>query len=95
MNISDWFKILKPISSAGGMCGGVYLGEDKKSRQQVAIKHLIPQSQRAVELFRREANNYVYLRHPNLMQVIEFVEDTQKGYFLIMELIKGMSLQEV
>jgi len=91
----EWYKITSMLSTAGGM-SEVYRAIDYRSRREVAIKRLKLQgniSEWHIQMFKSEANNYVYLKHPRLMKLIDFAEQDD-GYYLVMELIPGMSLAE-
>jgi len=93
----QWYRITKTLSEDGGMCGGVYLADDFRGKRKAAIKHVIPKSNKHAQMFRQEANHYIALRHPNLMQVYNFADETRngKGYFLAMEFIEGWSLLDI
>jgi serine/threonine-protein kinase len=97
MNLPNipYYRILNILSTAGGM-SKVYRGIDLRSKQEVAIKELDlkgSQNSYLAELFKKEANHYIYLDHPQLMKLIDFAEQGN-GYYIIMELVKGMSLAE-
>lgn len=93
------YRIVSQIGE-GGM-GKVYLGESAfltEYKQQVAIKTLTSRgaSERQAmimrDLFIREANIQVQLKHPHIVSVIQFaVEDDQ--YFLILEYLPGYRFQ--
>ncbi|MBM3462746.1 MAG: serine/threonine protein kinase, partial [Armatimonadetes bacterium] len=82
----------------GGM-GNVYLATDLESSRSVAVKELRPAAgdffpPGAVRQFRMEAQLLHELRHPNLPQVLDFIEDGGRP-FLIMEYIAGRTLDDV
>ena len=93
------YRIVSQVGE-GGM-GKVYLGESAfltEYKQQVAIKTLTSRgaSERQAtimrDLFIREANIQVQLKHPHIVSVIQFaVEDDQ--YFLILEYLPGYRFQ--
>jgi serine/threonine-protein kinase len=92
------YRLLHPIA-AGGM-GSVHAAlycPEGGFERQVAVKrihgHMALESH-LVEAFRREAELCARLVHPNIVQVLDFgsVEGT---YFLAMEHIDGMTLQEL
>jgi len=89
------YRILKEVG-AGGM-GKVYLAESAfltEYKQQVAIKTLTPyasnQRQAALlrDLFIREANIQVQLKHPHIVNVIQFAVESDEQ-FLILEYVPG------
>lgn len=84
-----YYHVDRLLSSGG--TAAVYRGIDLRSGYVVAIKALF--STRAkdnyiLEHFRSEANNYIYLSHPNLVKLVDFVENNGR-YYLIMEFIDG------
>ena len=69
------FKITAKLGE-GGM-GEVYRAEDTKLGREVAIKVLAPEYAafgEAVDRFFREAKAVSELRHPNLIQITDFVD---------------------
>lgn len=89
------YRIVSEIGE-GGM-GKVYLAESAfltEYKQQVAIKTLTPRGaterQAAImkDLFSREANLQVQLKHPHIVSVIQFAEESNE-YFLILEYLPG------
>lgn len=91
------FKVLKHLG-AGGM-GEVYLGEDLKQPQNVAIKRmLIEQDQMDKELFdRRFREEISILRRLHCTGIPAFVDAfSEDGHsFLVMEFIQGYSLDRL
>ncbi len=85
------YKILS-VLGRGGM-GIVYLAEDSRLKRQVAIKCLYKQqqSEALVERLRREAKVLAKLNHPNVVHIYDVVDDEQ-GFALVMEYVKGRSL---
>src|SRR4029078_9459123 len=91
------YRIIREIGE-GGM-GKVYLGESAyltEYKQQVAIKTLTPKNERQAallqDLFIREANIQVQLKHPHIVSVIQFaIEhlDEAEQHFLLLEYIPG------
>ena len=85
-----------------GGFGAVYKASDErfKSRRTVAIKemsdsNLTPAEKiRALEDFRQEADLLVQLKHANLPDVSDFLEEGGKAY-LVMEFIEGKTLEKV
>ena len=88
------YRILAHIAT-GGM-GTVYRAMDEKRRREVAIKVLNPEmaSKHGVrERFRREAVLGRRLRHRNIVELYEY-DEVGDVCFLVMEFVKGMSLDE-
>jgi serine/threonine protein kinase len=85
-----------------GGFGAVYRASDErfKSRRIVAIKemgdaNLNPAEKiRALDDFRQEADLLVQLKHANLPDVSDFLEEGGKAY-LVMEFIEGKTLEKV
>ena len=89
------FKIIKKLGE-GGM-GEVYLAEDSKLNRKVALKVLLEEvfdSPDRQERFRREADSLTRLKHPNIVSFYEWGKDAETP-FLIMEYVKGRSLDQV
>jgi len=93
------YRIVSQIGE-GGM-GKVYLGESAfltEYKQQVAIKTLTSRgaSERQAmimrDLFIREANIQVQLKHPHIVSVIQFAAEDDK-YYLILEYLPGYRFQ--
>ena len=77
---------------AGGM-GTVYRGLDLITEQVVAIKQLKSQIAQpdTIERFKREGEALRSLNHPNIVKILNAVED-ESHYYLIMEYISGGDL---
>lgn len=89
------YKIHSPIGE-GGM-GNVYLGEHESIGRKVAIKMLKPElasNQEIHNRFKNEAAVMAKLQHPNLVGLIDYVEE-EEGLYLIMEYVEGKGLDEV
>ena len=88
--------VLKSLLGKGGM-GAVYRAEDTRLNREVAIKILprrLAEHPHAVERFLREARATARLDHPNVISVLDV--DQQGGRpFLVMELVRGKSLQAI
>lgn len=82
------------ISKEGGM-GLVYFGVDMRNGFPVAIKQLYASRAKNPEMvvaFRMEANNYVYLKHPRITKLVDFVE-YGNSCFIVMEFLEGCTLE--
>ncbi len=86
------------LIGVGGM-GAVYRGEQKTTRQQVAIKVLwrdLAKDPTEVKRFTREARAASLLAHPNSVRVFDFGVDAKSGAFcMIMEYLVGQKLSDV
>ncbi len=64
---------------------------------RVAIKRVLQQLERdahVVELFVEEARVVSQLQHPNIVQVHDFDQDEEGRYFLVMEWVDGLALDQ-
>lgn len=86
------------LVGVGGM-GAVYRGEQRLTRQSVAIKVLWPDLAAdpvEVKRFSREARAASLLAHPNSVRVFDFGSDPRtKALFIIMEFLAGQKLSDV
>ncbi len=102
--IGDRFEIANPVADRlgnGGM-GAVYLGLDKLTGQQVAIKVLRRNSplspDEMIKRFIREGEALRLLEHPNIIEVIATIHepgqmnDAAGTYYLVMEYASGGTL---
>jgi eukaryotic-like serine/threonine-protein kinase len=89
------YEILDALG-AGGM-GVVYRARDTRLGRDVALKFLPSQlsdSEAARERLRREARAVAALQHPNICAIYDVGEEEQGGFFLVMELLAGETLQQ-
>ena len=86
--------LLQEQLGAGGM-GTVYQGLDTENQQTVAVKQLHPNltDQQLIERFKREGEALRELNHPNIVKMLDAVEENGNHY-LIMEYISGADLAE-
>lgn len=87
------YRILWMIGE-GGM-GSVYLAEHVDSQEKVAIKILHSQFMRNEQIrirFKSEAIALSKLSHPNIVKLIDYLEDGS-GMYLIMEYVEGVTLE--
>jgi Protein kinase domain/GAF domain len=81
------YEVLGPISS--GAMGAVYRAKDQEGGDEVAVKRLT--DVRHAARFEIEARLLRQLRHPRVVQVLDyFLDDT--GQYVVMELIQGVDL---
>jgi serine/threonine-protein kinase len=77
-----------------GGTAAVYRGIDLRSGYEVAVKALFRSKTKdnfIIENFRKEANRYLHLSHPNITRLVDFVKDNDK-FYLVMEFVDGVSL---
>lgn len=80
----------------GGGVGVVYRAFDTQTGKPVAVKILQraqAQTERILEVFKREAHVLQSLDHPSIVRMIDF--QTYRGnYFIVMEFLEGETLKE-
>lgn len=88
---------IEGLVGEGGM-GSVFVGYDPATKKKVAIKVLYYSTYQANpekdKRFRLEASILEKLDHPNIVQVLDFVED-ETGRYLIMEFVEGKLIEEL
>jgi serine/threonine protein kinase len=89
------YRIVGPIAEGG--CGEIFLADHTRLPGQVAIKVLhrgLQQNAEVLSRFRQEAEITATLRHPHIVQVLDF-NVTDQGYpYLVMEMLDGQSLSQ-
>lgn len=81
----------------GGGMSLVYRGQDLRTRQEIAVKTLRLEYRRDPEMrarFRREARLLAFLAHPNVIRVIDFVDDRGTSW-VVLEQVPGQTLQHL
>ena len=93
-SIANRYRILSEIGR-GGM-GTVYKGQDTLTDQIVAIKQLKPElvTPNLIERFVREGNALRELNHPNIVKMLDDVEENGNHY-LIIEYLPGGDLNKL
>jgi hypothetical protein len=94
--LADRF-IMKDLLGSGGM-GDVYLAEHEVLGVDYAVKLLLPEllsDSSMAERFKREAYAASKLRHPGIVQIIDFGVDHDGLIYLVMEYVAGQSLAQV
>jgi tetratricopeptide (TPR) repeat protein/predicted Ser/Thr protein kinase len=93
--LGNRYRVLREIGS-GGMAW-VYLAEDIKENELVAVKVLYPQfgeDLSYIQRFNREAKLASTLTDPHIVRVLDYGAD-RDIYYLVMEYIEGRNLREV
>lgn len=91
--LGNRYRVLREIGS-GGMAW-VYLAEDNKDSQLVAVKILYPQfgeDLAYVQRFNREAKLASTMTDPHIVRVLDYGAD-RDIYYLVMEYIEGQDLR--
>lgn len=83
----------RPIAFIGkGALGEVYLCRDVLLRKKVAVKRLVTLTDDAVVAFQNEARIASKLKHPNVINVLDFGTTSSGRPFMVMEYFPGSSL---
>jgi eukaryotic-like serine/threonine-protein kinase len=93
--LKDTYRVVKRLG--GGGMGEVYEAEHTRLAGRYAIKLLLPEAgsdETALRRFRREAEIASSLQHPNIVQVIDFDATPEGAPYLVMELLKGLDLDQ-
>ena len=91
--LGDRYRLTRPLGV--GASAHVYVAEDISLRRLVAIKVLHPAlagDEAFLRRFRAEAQVVAALRHPNILRVYDWGQDSGAPY-LVMELLEGGSLR--
>ncbi|MBQ7567648.1 serine/threonine protein kinase [bacterium] len=98
--INGRYQVIKPLGE--GAMSAVYLVRDLRLRgAEWALKELkaslIPPSDRtaSLEQFSREAEILGKLNHPGLPQLIDYYSDGSTNNYIVMERVRGKTLDEV
>jgi serine/threonine protein kinase len=89
------YRIVGPIAEGG--CGEIFLADHTRLPGQVAIKVLhrgLRQNAEVLSRFRQEAEITATLRHPHIVQVLDFNVTDQGFPYLVMEMLEGQTLAQ-
>jgi serine/threonine protein kinase len=87
-------QIIQPLNSGG--TAEVFLGVDLNTGLPVAVKELKSsffKSEFVRQKFIEEANQYLYLDHPNIVKLKDFIKNDDTHY-LVMEYVEGKNLSD-
>lgn len=91
------YRLLYKIAS--GSFGRVYRGDDPRTGQVVAVKVLRNKwmmDKQKVELFQREGQLGLTIRHANVVSVLAVNQDGKTGqHFIVMEFVEGGNLRDL
>jgi serine/threonine protein kinase len=90
----EHIEMIEQIGSGGA--GSVWKGVDLHTGKLVAVKVLwknLFKDEKIRKKFLEEANQYLYLEHPNIVKLKDFIAK-DSGYYLVMEYIDGQTLEE-
>lgn len=94
--LSERFEILELIKQ--GSMGAVYRARDQKTQEIVAVKalnsELIVQDPSVIARFISEGETLRQLNHPNIIRVIDTIEQSG-NYYIVMEYLTGGSLEKL
>jgi serine/threonine protein kinase len=93
--LGESYRLVRPLAQGG--CGDVYVARHERLGSEVAVKVLHPSvagNAQALARLRQEADIMSALRHPHIVQILDF-DVTESGVpFLVMELLQGHPLTE-
>jgi serine/threonine protein kinase len=93
--LGESYRLVRPLAQGG--CGDVYVARHERLGSEVAVKVLHPSvagNAQALARLRQEADIMSALRHPHIVQILDF-DVTESGVpFLVMELLEGHPLTE-
>jgi serine/threonine protein kinase len=91
--LNETYRIDRPL--AGGGCGDIYVATHLRLGSEVAVKVLHPSlagNAQALARLQREADVMSALRHPHVVQIVDFNVTEEGVPFLVMELLEGWPL---
>ena len=90
------FRITRLLGSGG--FGTVFQALQENVGREVALKFLAPSVAKDpvnIERFRREAFHVSQLRHPNTITLYDYGQTEDGLFYMVMELLEGVSLAEL
>jgi serine/threonine-protein kinase len=89
------YELLEEIGH-GGMAT-VYRARDRRLGREVAVKLIhrhLRDSSEVAERFAREATTVAKLRHPSIVEVFDISDPDEPERYLVVELVRGLTLRE-
>lgn len=93
--LGETYRLVRPLAQGG--CGDVYVARHERLGSEVAVKVLHPSlagNAQALARLRREADIMSAVRHPHIVQILDFNVTEHGVPFLVMELLTGRPLTE-
>ena len=93
--LGESYRLVRPLAQGG--CGDVYVAKHERLGSEVAVKVLHPSlagNGQALVRLQQEADIMSTLRHPHIVQILDFDVTEQGVPFLVMELLAGRPLTE-
>ena len=90
--VGSRYRVMQLVGS--GSFGNVFLGRDERGAQKVAIKQFLNRNPDERVVFWRELSLQLRLRHPAIVQVLNFVNEGDEA-FLISEFVEGGNLRQL
>lgn len=88
----EYYEVTGVIAESGTAI--IYQGVNLLDGSVVAIKSLLPKRRMdpfIVAKFKEEANHYLYLSHPNITRLVDFI-DRGNNLYLVVEYVEGVTL---
>jgi serine/threonine protein kinase len=91
--VAERYRIISTLGT--GHYGVVYRAEDVSLQKEVALKmlNITDAGSTALLRFQKEARAAAKLKHTNIVTVLDFRLDDKNNFYLVLELIEGMSLR--
>jgi serine/threonine protein kinase len=93
--LGETYRIVRPLADGG--CGDVYVATHVRLGSEVAVKVIHPSlagNAQALARLQREADVMSALRHPHIVQILDFNVTEHGVPYLVMELLEGRTLTE-
>ncbi|HZT35015.1 MAG TPA: serine/threonine-protein kinase, partial [Nitrososphaera sp.] len=91
--VLDRYEVIETIGTGG--TGTVFKAKDTHLPRIIAIKALNPNKESAKNIVRlhKEARTICQLRHPNIVEIYDFIIANRKEPMMVMEFVEGKSLE--